>query len=132
MARSLSAPAYEPQITVNYNAAGSGAGITAFTQEIVNFGETDAPMTTTQYAALPAGTAALTIPISASAVVPAYNLKLVNGSVCQNGLNFTGTVLSKHFLRNHNYMERPGYPSSSKPKHSSSIAQHTYNHSSPI
>ncbi|MGD0645614.1 MAG: phosphate ABC transporter substrate-binding protein PstS [Candidatus Bathyarchaeia archaeon] len=88
----------EPQILVNYNPQGSGAGITAFTQQIVNFGESDAPMTTTQYGNLPSGTTALTIPISASAVVPAYNFKLLNGSACQNGLNFTGAVLANIFL----------------------------------
>ena len=88
----------EPQITVNYNAEGSGAGITDFKNQVVNFGESDAPMTTAQYAALPSGTTALTIPISASAVVPAYNLKLLNGTVCQNGLNFTGAVLANIFL----------------------------------
>jgi phosphate ABC transporter phosphate-binding protein len=94
-------PAYQqvtPQITINYNPVGSGAGITQFTQQVVDFGESDAPMTAAQYSALPSGTTALTIPISASAVVPAYNLKLVNGSACQNGLNFTGTVLANIFL----------------------------------
>ncbi len=94
-------PAYQqavPQVTVNYNPVGSGAGITQFTQQVVDFGESDAPMTATQYSSLPSGTTALTIPISASAVVPAYNLKLANGSVCQNGLNFTGQVLANIFL----------------------------------
>ena len=93
-----SAPTLEPQITVNYNPQGSGAGITAFTQQIVNFGESDAPMTAAQYTALPSGTTALTIPITASAVVPAYHVELTNGSYCQNGLNFTGTVLGNIFL----------------------------------
>ncbi len=87
-----------PQITVNYNAEGSGAGITDFKNQVVNFGESDAPMTAAQYAALPTNNVALTVPISASAVVPAYNLKLLNGTVCQNGLNFTGTVLANIFL----------------------------------
>jgi phosphate ABC transporter phosphate-binding protein len=90
----------EPQITVNYNPVGSGTGITDFQDQIVNFGESDAPMTATQYAALPSGTTALTIPISASAVVPAYNLKLANGSMLGNGLNFTGAVLANIFLGN--------------------------------
>ena len=94
-------PAYQQamsQITVNYNPVGSGAGITQFSQQVVDFGESDAPMTAAQYNGLPSGTTALTIPISASAVVPAYNLKLVNGSACQNGLNFTGSVLASIFL----------------------------------
>jgi phosphate ABC transporter phosphate-binding protein len=88
----------EPQITVSYNPVGSGTGITDFQNQIVDFGGTDAPMTAAQYAALPSGKTALTIPISASAVVPAYNLKLANGSMCGNGLNFTGTVLANIFL----------------------------------
>ncbi len=86
------------QITVNYNPVGSGAGITQFTQQVVDFGESDAPMTAAQYTGLPSGTTAITIPISASAVVPAYNLKLANGTVMTNGLNFTGTVLANIFL----------------------------------
>ena len=43
----------EPQITVNYNAVGSGTGITDFQEQVVDFGGTDAPMTAAQYAALP-------------------------------------------------------------------------------
>ena len=88
----------EPQITVNYNPVGSGTGITDFTKQLEDFGESDAPMTAAQYAALPSGTTALTIPISASAVVPAYNVKLANGTVAQNGLKFTGAVLADIFL----------------------------------
>ncbi len=88
----------EPQITVNYNPVGSGTGITDFTKQLEDFGESDAPMTAVQYAALPSGTTALTIPISASAVVPAYNVKLSNGTVAQNGLKFTGAVLADIFL----------------------------------
>ena len=89
----------QPQITVNYNAVGSGAGVTDFTVDgLGNFGESDAPMTAAQYAlVVPTGTVVLTIPISASAVVPAYNLKLVNGSLCQNGLIFSGQVLGQIF-----------------------------------
>jgi phosphate transport system substrate-binding protein len=83
----------EPQITINYNPVGSGAGITQFTQQVVDFGETDAPMNAKQYAALPSGTTALTIPISASGVVPAYNIPGIG-----NGLNFTGAVLANIFL----------------------------------
>ncbi len=86
----------QPNIQVSYSAVGSGTGITDFTDQTVNFGESDAPMTAAQYAKLPS--TALTIPISASAVVPAYDVKLTNGSLCQNGLNFTGSVLAAIFL----------------------------------
>jgi phosphate transport system substrate-binding protein len=94
-------PAYGnamPQVTVNYNPVGSGTGITNFQQGLVDFGESDAPMTAAQYSGLPSGTTAITIPISASAVVPAYNVQLNNGSICQNGLNFTGAVLANIFM----------------------------------
>ena len=89
---------YQPKVQVNYNAVGSGAGITAFQGQTVDFGESDMPLQTADINGLPSGSTALTIPISASAVVPAYNIRLVNGSICQNGLNFTGTVLANIFL----------------------------------
>ena len=89
---------YQPKVEVNYNAVGSGQGITDFQGGVNNFGESDAPLQSTDIAKLPSGSTALTIPISASAVVPAYNLKLLNGTTCQNGLNFTGAVLANIFL----------------------------------
>ena len=89
---------YQTKVQVNYNAVGSGTGISQFQSGVNNFGESDAPLQASDIANLPSGSVALTIPISASAVVPAYNLKLVNGSICQNGLNFTGTVIANIFL----------------------------------
>lgn len=78
-------------ISVNYAAVGSGAGISQITAGTVDFGESDAPLTTAQYSALPQ--TIVTIPISASAVVPAYNLPGIG-----NGVKFTGDVLAKIFL----------------------------------
>jgi phosphate transport system substrate-binding protein len=89
---------YQSKVQVNYNAVGSGTGISQFQTGVNNFGESDAPLQASDISNLPSGSVALTIPISASAVVPAYNLKLVNGSTCQNGLDFTGTVLANIFL----------------------------------
>jgi phosphate transport system substrate-binding protein len=94
-------PAYEQaygQIQASYNSVGSGTGITQFQQLLTNFGETDVPLQASEISGLPSGTTALTIPISASAIVPAYNIQLINGSTCQNGLNFTGSVLANIFL----------------------------------
>jgi phosphate ABC transporter phosphate-binding protein len=78
---------------VNYAAIGSGAGIGQITAKTLDFGESDAPLTTAQYGKLPNGTTLLTIPISASGVVPAYNLPNVTAH-----LDFTGDLLAKIFL----------------------------------
>ena len=78
---------------VNYAAVGSGAGISQITANTVDFGESDAPLTSAQYGALSSGTTLLTIPISDSAVIPAYNVPNIG-----NGLQFTGSVLAQIFL----------------------------------
>jgi phosphate transport system substrate-binding protein len=85
----------QTNVQVNYASVGSGAGITDISKGTVNFGESDAPLTTAQYSALPSGSTLLTIPISASGVVPAYNLP---GLPATTHLNFTGDVLAKIFL----------------------------------
>ncbi|MGA1975578.1 MAG: phosphate ABC transporter substrate-binding protein PstS [Conexivisphaerales archaeon] len=82
-----------PGININYASVGSGAGIAQVTAGTVDFGGSDAPLTVAQYAALPA--TLVTIPESASAVVPAYNVPGIG-----NGLNFTGPILAQIFLGN--------------------------------
>ena len=42
-------------VLINYQAIGSGGGIAEFTQGVVNFGATDAPMTSTEQSAAQAG-----------------------------------------------------------------------------
>lgn len=82
-----------PNVQVNYASVGSGAGIAQITARTVDFGESDAPLTTAQYTALPA--TLVTIPVSASAVVPAYNLPGIT-----NGVKFTGPIIAEIFLGN--------------------------------
>ena len=82
----------EPQIHITYNALGSGKGISGIQTGLYNFGESDAPLTAAQYAALPSGSNLLTIPISDSGIIPAYNLPGVTAH-----LNFTGNVLAEIF-----------------------------------
>jgi phosphate transport system substrate-binding protein len=62
-------------VQVNYQAIGSGGGISEFTQGVVDFGATDAPMTSTEQAAAQAaqGSVVLHIPTIIGAVVLAYN-----------------------------------------------------------
>ena len=81
----------QPKVQVNYQSVGSGAGITDITQKTVDVGATDAPLSTAQYAALPA--TVVTVPESISAIVPAYNLPGLT-----NGIHFTGNVLAQIFL----------------------------------
>jgi phosphate transport system substrate-binding protein len=80
-------------VQVNYQSVGSGAGITDITHQTVNIGASDAPLSSAQYAALPA--TVVTVPESISGVVPAYNLPGI-----KDGVNFTGNVLAEIFLGN--------------------------------
>jgi phosphate transport system substrate-binding protein len=61
-----------PNVRVNYQPVGSGAGIKQFTEGLVNFGASDAAMTDDQIAQVQGG--ALMLPMTAGSVVLAYNL----------------------------------------------------------
>jgi phosphate transport system substrate-binding protein len=62
-------------VQINYQAIGSGGGISEFTQGVVDFGATDAPMTATEQSAAQAGqgSVVLHIPMIIGAVAIAYN-----------------------------------------------------------
>ena len=83
----------QPKIEITYNALGSGQGIHGITTGLYNFGESDAPLTASQYAALPSGSSLLTVPISDSGIIPAYNIPGITAH-----LNFTGNVLAEIFF----------------------------------
>jgi len=95
-------PVDAQDVQVSYASVGSGQGISEISQKppLVNFGASDAPLTSAQYSALSA--TLVTIPESISAVVPAYNLPGIG-----NGLNFTGSVLALIFLGNITYWNNP-------------------------
>lgn len=78
------------QGAVNYASVGSGAGILQITAKTIDFGATDAPMNASQRAA---GPGLVTIPESAGAVVPIYNLPGVT-----KPLQFNGSVLAQIYL----------------------------------
>jgi phosphate transport system substrate-binding protein len=61
-------------VKIDYQANGSGAGITAITQGTVDFGASDAAMKDTEMAALPAGKKLFHFPTALGAVVAIYNL----------------------------------------------------------
>ncbi len=81
-----------PHINVSYATEGSTMGIAYTAQGLCQFGLSDAPLTAAQYAALPSGSTLLTIPISDSGVIPAYNIPGITAH-----LNFTGNVLAEIF-----------------------------------
>ncbi|MDQ6793883.1 MAG: phosphate ABC transporter substrate-binding protein PstS [Chloroflexota bacterium] len=63
-----------PNVKFNYQAIGSGGGITQITQQTVDFGASDAPMKDEELAKLPAGTKMLHIPTALGAVVVIFNV----------------------------------------------------------
>jgi len=61
-----------PDVQINYQALGSGAGVKQFQQGLVNFGASDAAMTDAEMAAVKEGVVLL--PMTAGSIVLAYNL----------------------------------------------------------
>ncbi|MDA8188430.1 MAG: phosphate ABC transporter substrate-binding protein PstS [Dehalococcoidales bacterium] len=80
-----------PNVKVNYQSIGSGAGIQQLIQRTVDFGATDAPMNDEQTKA--AGGPVVHIPVTLGAVSVAYNLPGV-----QAGLKLDGQVLADIYL----------------------------------
>jgi phosphate transport system substrate-binding protein len=61
-----------PDVQINYQGVGSGAGIKQFTQNLVSFGASDAAMTDKEIAAVKQGV--VLVPATAGSIVLAYNL----------------------------------------------------------
>jgi phosphate transport system substrate-binding protein len=61
-----------PEVRINYQALGSGAGVKQFQEGLVNFGASDAAMTDEEIAAVKNGVVLL--PMTAGSIVLAYNL----------------------------------------------------------
>jgi phosphate transport system substrate-binding protein len=78
--------------SLQYSPIGSGGGIAAITNRTVDFGASDAPLTSDQFAACKG---CLQIPWALSATAVIYNLPGV-----KNNLHMTGPVLAKIFMGN--------------------------------
>jgi phosphate transport system substrate-binding protein len=85
-------PAYDTatKVAITYGAIGSGGGIEQITARTVNFGASDAPLTSSQEAACKG---CLEIPWAMAAVDVAYHVTGV-----ASGLHFTGPVLADIWL----------------------------------
>jgi phosphate transport system substrate-binding protein len=80
-----------PNVEINYQSLGSGAGIRQLTAGTVFFGASDGPMTNEQLQAAPGKV--MHLPTVLGADVPVYNLPGVSAE-----LKFTGAVLANIFL----------------------------------
>jgi phosphate transport system substrate-binding protein len=67
-----------PQVTVNYQPVGSGAGIKQFQANTVDFGATDVPMGSTDITTAGGPDALVQVPVTLGAVAIAYNLNGVS------------------------------------------------------
>ena len=81
-----------PNVEINYQSVGSGAGIKQLSDQTVFFGASDGPMTDEQLANAGGGKI-LHFPTVLGGVVPFYNIPGVNAE-----LKFTGPVLANIFL----------------------------------
>jgi phosphate transport system substrate-binding protein len=86
-----------PDIQMNYQSLGSGAGIRQVTEGTVDFGASDMPMTDGQLteAQSKRKTKVLNIPTVLGAVVPAYNIPGVSGEVKFTPDSLAGIFLGK-------------------------------------
>jgi len=80
-----------PEVRINYQPLGSGAGIRQITERTVFFGASDGPMTQEQLLAAPGKI--LHLPTVLGAVVPVYNIPGVSQE-----LKFSGPVLANIYL----------------------------------
>lgn len=79
-------------IQINYQAVGSGAGITDLEGHTVDYAASDAPLKAADQAKAPN---ALTIPVTIGSVTVAYNLPHIT-----TGLNLNGSVIAKIYAGN--------------------------------
>jgi len=80
-----------PDVEVNYQGVGSGAGIGQFSDGVTDFGATDGPMTDAQIAKVDGNV--LHLPTTIGSVMPTYNIPGVTEQ-----LKFTGQVLAEIYL----------------------------------
>jgi phosphate transport system substrate-binding protein len=84
----------EPGAKINYQAIGSGGGVTQFSTQTVDFGASDAPLKQQEEAALPSARGgALQIPTVLGGVVVAYNVQGL-----ASGLKLDGKTAADIFL----------------------------------
>ena len=81
----------KPEISINYQSIGSGGGVKQFTEKIVDFGATDAPLTSLE---MEKAREAVHIPETIGSIIVSYNIPEVPDS----GLKLTGPILAGIYL----------------------------------
>jgi phosphate ABC transporter phosphate-binding protein/phosphate ABC transporter permease protein PstC len=81
----------KPEVNINYQSIGSGGGVKQFTEKIVDFGATDAPLTSLEMEKAPEG---VHIPETIGSIIVSYNVPEVPDS----GLKLTGQILAGIYL----------------------------------
>ncbi len=82
-----------PEVQINYQALGSGAGVKQFTDNLVDFGASDAAMTDEEIKLVKDGVAML--PMTAGSIVLAYNLPGFTGDLRLSRDAYIGIFLGK-------------------------------------
>lgn len=82
-----------PDVLIDYQSLGSGAGINSIIKKTVDFGASDAPMTKKELTAAGGGEHLVEIPTCAGGIVPIYNVRGVSET-----LRFNGEVLADIYL----------------------------------
>lgn len=80
-----------PDVSINYQSVGSGAGIGQYKEGTVDFGATDAPLSDADLAKMPSPP--MQIPVVAGAEAISYNLPGIT-----NPVNFSGQTIADIFL----------------------------------
>jgi len=78
---------------INYQAIGSGGGITDLQQKTVDFADSDAPLQPSDMSAFPSGSQAVELPVVLGAVSVAYNVPGL-----KSGLKLDGPTVANMFL----------------------------------
>src|SRR5919109_3104072 len=81
----------KPEVNINYQSIGSGGGVKQFTEKIVDFGATDAPLTSLE---MEKAREAVHIPETIGSIIVSYNIP----EVPDKGLKLTGPILAGIYL----------------------------------
>ena len=81
----------KPEININYQSIGSGGGVKQFSEKIVDFGATDAPLTSSE---IEKAGEAVHIPETIGSIIVSYNIP----EVPDKGLKLTGPILAGIYL----------------------------------